>query len=121
MSFNVTETAVGNVIEVQLSGKLTKEAYHEFVPFTEEKIKEHGKIRLLVVLHDFHGWDAGAMWEDIKFDLHHFRDIERLAIVGESRWEKGMASFCRPFTTANVKYFEKEQLDEARQWITSEG
>ena len=48
MSFNVTETAVGKVIEVQLSGKLTKEAYHEFVPFTEEKIKEHGKIRLLV-------------------------------------------------------------------------
>jgi len=27
----------------------------------------------------FHGWDAGALWEDIKFDIKHFGDIERLA------------------------------------------
>jgi hypothetical protein len=25
------------------------------------------------------------MWEDMKFDLAHWKDIERLAIVGESK------------------------------------
>ncbi len=117
MSFAITESAVGNIIEVEASGKLTKEAYEEFVPMTEQKIKDHGKIRVLFVMHDFHGWDAGAMWEDIKFDLKHFNHIERLAIVGESKWEKGMSVFCRPFTTAKIKYFDRADIDQAHTWI----
>jgi hypothetical protein len=117
MSFEVTEIAEGKIIEVALTGKLTKEAYEEFVPLTEERIKQYGKIRMLVILHDFHGWNAGALWEDIKFDVKHFNDIERLAIVGETKWEKGMTIFCRPFTTAKIKYFDQSEIDAARQWI----
>ncbi len=74
----------GQYLEVTLSGKLAKEDYAKFVPVVEAAIKEHGKVRMLVVMHDFHGWTAGALWEDIKFDMHHFRDIGRLALVGES-------------------------------------
>ena len=68
-------------------------------------------------MRDFHGWTAGALWEDIKFDVRHFRDIERLALVGEKKWEKGMAVFCKPFTTAKVRYFERAKADEARAWL----
>ncbi len=39
MSFTVTETAVDNLVEVHATGKLTKEAYEEFVPMTEAKIR----------------------------------------------------------------------------------
>ena len=117
MSVKVSEDAAGKIIEVELEGKLTKEDYETFVPITEDKIKEHGKIRILVVMHDFHGWDAGALWEDTKFDLKHFNDIERLAIVGETKWEKGMAVFCRPFITAKIKYFDHADLEQARAWI----
>ncbi len=42
------------------------------------------------------------MWEDIKFDMKHFADIERLAIVGESKWEKGMAVFRRPCSSVET-------------------
>lgn len=120
MSFEVTEIAEGRIIEVQLTGKLTKEAYRHFVPLTEEQIKQFGKVRMLVIMHDFHGWEAGALWEDIKFDVKHFNDIERLAIVGESKWEKGMTVFCRPFTTAKIKYFDHSEIDAARQWIEAD-
>jgi hypothetical protein len=102
---------------IHATGKLTKEAYETFVPETEEKIKEHGKIRILFVMHDFHGWSAGAAWEDFKSDLKHFNHIERLAIVGETKWEKGMSVFCRPFTTAIIKYFDHADIDQARAWI----
>ena len=37
----------------------------------------------------FQGWDAGAAWEDLKFDLKHFGDIERLAMVGDKKWQHG--------------------------------
>ncbi len=117
MSFLVTETMEGRIIEVAVSGKLTKEAYQEFVPPTEAAIKKHGKIRILFITLGFEGWDAGALWEDIKFDVKHFGHIERLAIVGESKWEKGMAAFCRPFTTATIKYFDHGDLEKAREWI----
>jgi hypothetical protein len=110
-------TADGNVLEVRVTGKLSKEAYHEFVPLVETMIAQHGKVRIVFVMHDFHGWEAGALWEDVKFDLKHFKDIERLAIVGESKWEKGMAIFCKPFTTAKIQYFDAANVDEARTWI----
>lgn len=118
MSDNIEVVAVGNTLEVRLTGKLTKEAYQILVPAVDEQIKEQGKLRILLILHDFHGWTMGAVWEDTKFDLKHWRDIERLAIVGESKWEQGMAVFCKPFTTAKIKYFDHTKLADAKKWLT---
>ncbi len=114
----LSESAGGKVLGVKLSGKLSKEDYQQFVPKVEELIKKDaGKIRILMQMHDFHGWEMAALWEDLKFDIKHFRDIERLAMVGESKWEAGMAAFCKPFTTAKIKYFDESKLDEAEQWV----
>jgi len=113
-------TVTGRILEVRITGKLTKEDYEQFVPLSEEMIRENGKIRVLFVMHDFHGWTAGALWDDLKFDLKHFAHIERLAIVGESKWEHGMAIFCKPFTLGKVRYFDISKLDDAREWITEE-
>ena len=111
------EDAGGKLLTVQMSGKLEKQDYEQFVPQVEALIKQHGKVRILLSMHDFHGWEASALWEDIKFDVQHFRDIERLAMVGDSKWEAGMAAFCKPFTTATIKYFDHSKLAEAESWI----
>jgi hypothetical protein len=109
--------AVGKIVHVKVTGKLTKEAYEAFVPLLEEQIQDHGKVRILFEMHDFHGWTAGALWQDLKFDFKHWKDIERLAIVGESKWEEGMAVFCKPFTMAKIKYFDHTKLEDAKTWI----
>ena len=113
------ETNGGKVLEIQLTGKLAREDYEHFVPAVERLVKDHVKIRLLVEMHDFHGWTAGALWQDVKFDAKHFSDIERLAIVGETKWQHGMAVFCKPFTTAKVRYFDRPAIDQAREWLAS--
>ncbi len=46
--------------------------------------------------------------------MKHFRDIDRLAIVGETKWEQGMATFCRPFTTAKIRYFDRKDEADAQ-------
>ncbi len=114
---HVSEWSHGKVLEVDLHGKLDRRDFELFVPETERLICLHGKIRILVTMHDFDGWEAGALWEDLKWDVKHFNDIERLAIVGHERWHKWMAGFCKPFTTAEVRYFTLDQLDEAHVWL----
>ena len=109
--------SVGKLLHVKVTGKLTKEAYEAFVPMVDEQSGEHGKLRILLEMHDFHGWTAGALWEDLKFDFKHWKDIERLAIDREAKWEAGMAVFYKTFTSERNQYFDHAKLDEAQTWI----
>ncbi len=117
MPIQLIEKNGGTILEVFVSGKLAREDYVHFVPAFERLIKQHGKISVLFEMTDFHGWQAGAVWDDIKFDLKHFSDIDRLAMVGDTKWEKGMSVFCKPFTTAKIRYFDRAQAADARTWI----
>jgi hypothetical protein len=117
MTTHVDEKICGKVMEIHLNGTLTKEDYVRFVPDTEEMIRQHEKINMLIMMDDFHGWDAGALWEDIKWDAKHFNHVERIAVVGDQKWQKWMTAFCKPFTTAKVRYFDHGQVPEARGWL----
>jgi hypothetical protein len=112
--------SAGKLLHVKVTGKLTTDSYESFAPLVDQLIQAHGKIRILFQMHEFHGWTAGALWEDIKFDFKHWKDIERLAIVGESKWQAGMAVFCKPFTLAKIQYFDHTKLDEAKSWLESD-
>jgi hypothetical protein len=89
MSVELREEVDGKVLILNPSGKLTKEDYAHFTPAVEGAVKAYGKIRFPVRMHGFHGWTLRAMWEDVKFDLHHFSHIERFALVGDRKWEVG--------------------------------
>jgi len=117
MSVELIEDHEGKVLTVRATGKLETEDYDHFLPEIERLIKQHGKIRVLFDMHDFHGWKLGAAWEDLKFDIKHYADIERLAVVGERDWEKWMTTFCRPFTTAKIKYFDHQDREQAVEWV----
>ena len=117
MTLEFKEENGGKIVAIKVNNKLSKEDYEHFVPKVERLIEQFGKIRVLFEMYNFHGWKAGALWEDIKFDIRHFADIERIAFVGDKKWEKGMSVFCRPFTTAKIRYFTIEELSQASDWI----
>lgn len=75
-----------------MSGKLHDEDYKHFVPMVDEAIAKSGKVRILAQFHDFHGWDAQALWDDIKFSTTHCTKIERIASLvktpGKSGWPR---------------------------------
>ena len=106
-----------SVLGFKLSGKLHDEDYKLFVPAVDEAVAEQGKVRMLAQFEDFHGWDAKALWDDIKFATTHCTKIERIALVGEKTWERWMATVCKPFTTASVKYFDASEIDSAKAWL----
>lgn len=117
MSISVSEVLGGKLVEIGVSGKLTKDDYTNFVPRIEALIQRHGKIDVILNMHDFHGWNPSALWEDLKFDARHFAHIGRLAIIGEKKWQEWMATICKPFTTADVKFFNQSETTEAHRWI----
>jgi len=117
MSETMEIVSQGKLLHVKVTGKLSKESYQQLTPLVDELIEVHGRLRILFEMHDFHGWTAGALWEDFKFDYQHWRDIEKLAIVGEKKWEKGMAVFCKPFTSADIRYFDHTNLEDAKNWL----
>jgi hypothetical protein len=117
MPIQLNEENGGKLLAVHVSGKLAKADYEHFVPEFDRLILQHGKLRVLFDMTGFHGWDAGAAWEDLKFGIKHFADIERFAMVGEKKWQHGMATFCKPFTKATIRYFDHADAAEARKWL----
>lgn len=113
------ESPEGKIVTLRIKEKLRKKDYDEFVPMLEGLMGKGATVRILVELHDFKGWTAGALWEDTKFAARHFSDIDRLAVVGETKWEKGVTVFIKPFTKAQVRYFDMKEIDSARQWVRS--
>jgi hypothetical protein len=109
--------AEGRILEINVNGKLKQEDYASFIVEAEQRMRQYGRIRLLIEMHDFHGWEAGALWEDVKFDVKHFNDIERIAVVGETTWHEWITMLFRPFTAAEIQYFKPDQTDQARAWI----
>ncbi len=118
MSIQLIEENGGKVLFVQVSGKLEKADYELFVPQFEKLVRQHGKLSLLFDMTDFHGWDAGAAWEDLKLGIKHFSDIQSIAMAGEKKWQHGMAVFCKPFMNAKVRYFDHADVAEARKWLS---
>jgi hypothetical protein len=76
-----------------------------------------GKVRLFAQFEDFQGWNLHAAWHDFKFGAKHYRDFERIAMLGDQKWERWMAAVCKPFTAAKLRYFDLSEIDAARTWI----
>ena len=109
----------GKILEVQASGILAHEDYERFAPEFDRLVKQNGLVSVLFDMVDFHGWTARVLWDDIKLDLRHLGEVKHVAKAGDKRWEKGVSMLARPFTDAQVRYYDHSQMDEARNWVQS--
>ena len=105
------------VLGFKMSGKLHEEDYKKIVPLIDAALAKQGKVRLLAWFHDFHGWDLHALWDDTKFATTHCSKVERIALVGEKKWEEWMAKVCKPFTMAKIQYFDAAEIESAWKWL----
>ncbi len=106
----------GNLIGVKISGKLTDADYKQFVPLVTAAA-EKGPLHLLVEMTDFHGWERGALWDDMQFDRALGDKMERLAFIGDKKWQEWMTKICKPFTSAQIQYFDASQSAQAWAWV----
>ena len=108
----------GNVLGVRVSGTVTGDDYERFRPVIDERVRQHGKVRLLIWMDAFDGWgDLDAAWEDLKLDAAHPVDVERLALVGDGEWHAVTAWLDRLFVPDEVRSFSEALLGEAWDWV----
>ena len=111
------QTDSPKIVGFRFSGKLHDEDYKSFVPAIDAVVASEGKVRLLLQFEDFHGWDLHAAWDDFKFGLKHYSDFDRIAMVGDRKWEAWLATLGKPFTKATMKYFNASEADAAWKWL----
>lgn len=107
----------GGVVAFRLRGKLSHADYQTFLPRLESLIDEHGPLSVLLELEDFHGWDLAAAWDDFRFGMAHPNDFARIAMVGHGHLQHWMARMAKPFVHGEVRFFEREDLDAAWDWL----
>lgn len=103
-----------SALELEAQGTLDKSDYDHLVPRLEEAA-EDGPLRVIVHLNDFRGWTPRALIEDLRYDIRHRGDFEKMAIVGEKKLEKWATIVSKPIFSGDVKFFESPAA--ARAWI----
>lgn len=115
--FETLPSNAPHIFAFKATGELTDEDYREFLPRLEEKIREPGRISLLVKLEDFRGWKGKAAWDDLRFGLQHDADFERIAIVGESFWQHWGIALINLLTATEMRFFPMENEGAAWAWL----
>jgi hypothetical protein len=78
----------------------------------------NGKVRLLVVLAGFEGWDPHSNWHDLTFYVRHGDRVERIAIVGDDRWrELAMMFAAADLRKGPVEFFPFSEMNAAAAWL----
>ena len=119
MPVEFREPTNSHVVSLKATGRLSAADYSQFVPRIERMIDQQGKISLLFEMADFHGWNVRGAWADLRFGVRHRKDLKRVAMVGDRKWERWMSFLCARLTTAEVRYFDCGDLTEARRWVQS--
>ena len=107
-----------NTYVLRLSGEVQRSEFDKVQDKTAGDIDSGVKPRILAILENFEGWEKSVAWGNLDFLYWHSNEIERIAIVGEPRFEQTALAFAGDgFRNAPVKFFPDGQLAEARAWL----
>jgi len=75
--------AAGKLLQLKVRGMLKKADYDRIIQIAKEAIEREDKVRALIILEAFEGWERRGDWGDVSFMLDQGRHIEKMAIVGD--------------------------------------
>jgi hypothetical protein len=108
------------IVTLKISGELTQSELASMQAAVAALIRPGERGRVLALTENFSGWEPGGEWNDFAAQSEIDARIEKMAIVGERRWEELALIFTakglRPFP---IEYFEPTRLSDARAWLTS--
>ncbi len=101
-----------------MSGKLSIDELQLAQNQADLVIQKLGGIKILIILDNFSGWEKAEGWDDFSFAERNDRYIEKIAIVGDRKWEDLAYAFTlkglRPFP---IEYFKDGESEAAEHWL----
>jgi hypothetical protein len=108
------------LMKMKVVGKLKHSDYDIIVPMLESAITgiSEPKIKVLVDITEFDGYELRAVWDDLKFGLKYNSEFTKIAVVGNKRWEEYGVRISNWFMSGDLKYFEN--MSEAFLWLSED-
>jgi hypothetical protein len=109
----------GIVLGIKVSGKLTLEDYKEIlIPAVNKILKQHHKVRILTLVDEtFRGRELAASVENITFGYKIRKQLEKSAVVTDSKLIRTLVYVGSYFMRGPVKTFPVDKLSDAWKWI----
>jgi hypothetical protein len=110
--------APAGVVAFRTIGTIEAEDYADVLrPAVEHAMADHAKVRIVFVLGpEFHGYTAGAAWEDAKLWTPHLTAWERCAVVTDHTFLGDTIRAFGVIMPAEIKVFPVAELDAALAW-----
>ena len=108
----------GSNIGFRVVDTVTKEDYELLTPALHELLAEYPQINLLLNLEEFGHEEIRAWMSDLKFGQEFRKQIVKLAIVGDQKWQELLAKLAEPFFAKEARHFSLEQEKEAWKWLS---
>ena len=119
MSYEIMDNSTGTVT-IRISGKLSFAEYREGQKKMGEIIRQRGKLRFLILLEDYLGTEKEGNWGDISFAMEFDKYIEKMALVGDRKWEADAMLFTgKGVRRFPIEFFEPADLPKAKAWLAS--
>ena len=108
----------GNVIASRVSGELKHSDLRKGQSALIDLIERHDRIRIFVIAENFQGWEESGDWGDVSFHMKYDKHIERMALVGERKWEDLVSAFVgKGIRSVDIRYFSPSEMELAKAWI----
>ena len=110
-----------NLVVLQVTGQLGKAEVDKMNTVIEPIMHKLGKIKILIFLKDFTGWEEGKDWNDTSSMDKNDAYLQKMAIVGDEKWRDLVTLFTlKGLRPVPIEYFESAEEEKARQWLDSE-
>ena len=115
-----TIDASGKLLQVKIRGMLKKADHERIIQIAKAAIEREGKVRALIILESFDGWERHEAWGDVSFMMEEGQHIEKMAIVADEKWKDDALAFtAKGFRPTVIEFFPAPRLNEARTWVAA--
>ena len=105
------------VLTLKAVGTLTHDDYQVITPMIDSALEgvKDPKVKVLIDGTELDGWELRAAWDDFKLGLKHGNEFDKIAIVGNKRWQQMAARVGSWFVSGEARYFD--DFDAAVAWL----
>ena len=104
------------IVELDFSGEITGEDYKSVKPHIEKVMAERGVVKFLMDMTNVKGFKLDAVYQDIKFDVEHFKNIGDTAVVAPKKTYEYMTKAIN-MIYPGAKVYHFDEANTAMSWL----